>query len=262
MPLTSFQRQVARVLAANRNPDSHVAGGAAINRAEGTLRYSEDFDIFHDAAASVAECARIDEASLLAAGYAVHWTACSVGFYRAEVTQGTDHLRLDWSADSAFRFFPAQEDADFGYCLHRADLATNKVLALAGRNEIRDFLDVLQLDQDYLSLGATVWAACGKDQGYTPELLLQLANRHSRHQDVDLRSERLARPVELKELKQQWLTARERAEALIGRLPPEELGCLYLDETGEPVTPDPGRPEFAGLRRHFGSVRGAWPRFA
>jgi hypothetical protein len=32
MPLTSFQSGVARVLAANRNPESYVAGGAVINR--------------------------------------------------------------------------------------------------------------------------------------------------------------------------------------------------------------------------------------
>jgi hypothetical protein len=54
MPLTLFQRAVARVLAANRNPESHVAGGAVINRGEAGLRISDDLDIFHDVAASVA----------------------------------------------------------------------------------------------------------------------------------------------------------------------------------------------------------------
>jgi hypothetical protein len=33
MPLTPFQREVVHLLAANRNPESHVAGGAVINRA-------------------------------------------------------------------------------------------------------------------------------------------------------------------------------------------------------------------------------------
>jgi hypothetical protein len=59
-----------------------------------------------------------------------------------------------------------------------------------------------------------------------------------------------------------WLAARERAEQLFERLPAEELGCLYLDRDNKPVTPDPDSPEFAELKRHFGSVRGAWPRIS
>ena len=262
MPLTAFQRDVARTLAAHRNPDSHLAGGAVINRADASPRYSDDFDIFHDAAESVAVCAAADAEHLRAAGYAVDWVLRQVGFFRAEISRGQDRLRLDWAHDSAFRFFPVQADADFGYCLHPADLAVNKVLALAGRTEIRDFLDLLYLDRSYLSVAALAWAACGKDPGYTPPLLLDLMNRHARFQESDLRGENLARPLDLRELKQQWLAAQERAEALCVRLPAEELGCLYLDTDGNPVTPDPDSPTISNLTRHRGSVRGAWPRIS
>jgi hypothetical protein len=48
----------------------------------------------------------------------------------------------------------------------------------------------------------------------------------------------------------------------VARLPAEELGCLYLNAENHPVTPDPGGPDFAGLKRHFGSIRGAWPRIS
>ena len=34
MPLMDFQKAVARSIAANRKPESHVAGGAVINRGE------------------------------------------------------------------------------------------------------------------------------------------------------------------------------------------------------------------------------------
>jgi hypothetical protein len=262
MPLTVFQKEVARVLAANRNPDSVVAGGAVINRGEAGLRFSDDLDIFHEAAANVALSAQADEETLLSTGYLVEWMTRREGYFKAEVRRGADRLRLEWTTDSAFRFFPVQEDEEFGYCLHRADLATNKVLALAGRSEIRDYLDILQLDQEYLSLGAMMWAACGKDQGYTPDLLLQQTNHHARYQESDLRSERLARPVDLKQLKRLWLAARERAKALFDRLPEEDVGCLYLGPANEPITPDPDHPEFPSLTRRFGSVRGAWPRIS
>jgi len=262
MPLTAFQRGVARLLAKHRNPESHVAGGAVLNRGQDSTRFSEDLDIFHDVAASVAASAEADAQALREEGYQIDWALRGEGIFKAEVTRGEDRLRLDWTTDSAFRFFPVQPDEDFGYCLHPADLATNKVLALAGRTEIRDFLDILALDQSYLSLGAIMWAACGKDQGFTPTLLLDQTSRHSRFQESDLKGENLARPVDLKELKKQWLAARDRAERLFDRLPDEELGCLYLNPESKPVTPDPDDPHFADLKRHFGSVRGAWPRIS
>lgn len=262
MSLTDYQKEVARLLAANRNPDSHFAGGALLNRAEAGLRYSDDPDIFRDAAEQVAVAAVADARLLVDSGHSVTWTHQGEAVRRAIVGRGADRLRLDWSYDSAFRFFPVQPDPDFGYLLHLADLATNKVLALAGRGEVRDYLDVLQLDREYLGLGALMWAACGKDPGLTPDLLLQGTNRHSRHQPIDLEREHLARPVDLRELKRQWLDARRHAEDLFERLPEADLGCLYIAPSGEPITPDPDDPAFFEATRHFGTVRGAWPSLA
>jgi hypothetical protein len=262
MPLTPFQRGVAQILAKHRNPESHVAGGVVINRGEGGVRISDDFDIFHDLADSVAASAEADANALRKAGYSVEWILRGEGIFKAEVTREEDRVRLDWTTDSAFRFFPVLPDEEFGYCLHQADLATNKALALAGRSEIRDFLDILLIDQTYLSLGAVFWAACGKDPGFTPALLLDQTNRHSRYQEGDLKGENLAKPVDLRGLKQQWLAARARAERLVEQLPAEELGCLYLNPDSKPVTPDPNSPDFSNLTRHFGSVRGAWPKIA
>jgi hypothetical protein len=39
-----------------------------------------------------------------------------------------------------------------------------------------------------------------------------------------------------------------------------ELGALYLGAAGQPVCPDPATPDFPKLTRHYGSVKGAWPR--
>jgi hypothetical protein len=63
--------------------------------------------------------------------------------------------------DSAFRFFPVEPDTDLGDRLNFWDAAINKVLALAGRNEIRDYLDVIWLHEQHLQPGAVVWAASG-----------------------------------------------------------------------------------------------------
>lgn len=259
MPLTPFQREVLALLAANRNPESHLAGGTAINRSEASPRYSADIDMFHDVAEAVHTSAVADAAVLTAKGFAVEWLLQQPFLRRARVRRGDDELRLDWCYDSAFRFFPVQPDPEFGYCLHPADLATNKALALAGRSEVRDFLDILHIHQHYLGLGAVCWAACGKDQGFTPWSLLDLARRHMKFRQEDLEREHLARPVELVELKAAWLTAADEAERLFAALPAAQSGCLYLRDDGSLCNPDPAAAGFATLIRHSGSLRGAWP---
>jgi hypothetical protein len=93
-------------------------------------------------------------------------------------------------------------------------------------------------------------------------MILDQTNRHSRYQESDLKGENLARPVDLRQLKQQWIDARARAERLFEQLPAQELGCLYLDAGHNPVTPDPASPDFAKLIRHQGSVRGTWPKIS
>jgi hypothetical protein len=42
--------------------------------------------------------------------------------------------------------------------------------------------------------------------------------------------------------------------------PDVQMGCFYLDRAGKPVCPDPAAPDFPKLTRHYGSVKGAWPR--
>ena len=171
-------------------------------------------------------------------------------------------LRLEWAQDSAFRFFPVLEDERCGYRLHDADAAVNKLLALAGRDEIRDFVDILHLHDTYLALGAMVWAACGKDPGFTPAFLLDQVGRHTAYTQTDLERLDLRQPLKLTALKQRWLLAMDDARTLVASLPPDEIGCLYLGGDDRPVTPSPDADSFASLRRHTGSVRGAWPTVA
>ena len=259
MPLTAFQKETLHLLASRRRPESHVAGGTAINRLDASPRYSADIDFFHDLAESVLATAEADAALLVQAGFQIDWQLRQPHVQRAQIRRGPDTLKLDWCYDSAFRFFPVQADPDFGYCLHPADLAANKALALAGRSEVRDFIDILFLHQTYLSLGAICWSACGKDQGFTPQSLLDYAKQHMKFRDEDLASEHLSRPILLTDLKAAWLNAVTEAEAWFSRMPPQDVGCLFLNETLSPFTPDPSHSNFPSVLRHYGSIRGAWP---
>src|SRR5215469_7870819 len=67
VPISKFQSDVLRTLAAQRSPDSYIAGGVAINR-EGP-RFSADIDIFHDSEARLENAATADAAALMAGGY-------------------------------------------------------------------------------------------------------------------------------------------------------------------------------------------------
>jgi hypothetical protein len=262
MPLTAFQTDILHLLAGNRRPQSHVAGGIAINRYSNSPRYSADLDLFHDTMYDVGQSADQDAVVLTQNGYEFEWSLQQPNLRRAQVKRGDEAFKLEWCHDSAFRFFPVQPDAELGFCLHPADLATNKALALASRSEIRDFIDILFLHETYLSLGAICWAAAGKDQGYTPRSLLDFAKRHMKFREEDLSRESLAKPVSLIALKEAWLQAADQAERLFARLPLAEVGCLYLTPSFAPMTPDPSGPDFSSAIRHYGSPGGSVPRGA
>jgi hypothetical protein len=84
---------------------------------------------------------------------------------------------MEWARDSSFGFFPLVRHPELGLTLHPFDLATNKVLALVGRLEVRDWVDVIASDQRIQPLGYLAWASCGKDPGFSPRSILEHAAR-------------------------------------------------------------------------------------
>ncbi len=259
MPLSEIQAEVLRTIAVNRSPESYLAGATVLHRARNTPRFSQDVDLFHDLDEKVVQNAEKDAATLVAAGYGFSWFQRTPFFCRAVVTAGESRLKMEWAQDSAFRFFPLQQDDFCGYRLHDADAATNKMLALAGRSEVRDFVDILYLHEQFLSLGAMAWAACGKDPGFTPDFLLDHAGRHVSYTQQDVDRLELSSPLDIRDLKVRWIKAVEEARALILKLPAEDAGCLFLGRNGNPVNPEPESAAFSGLIRHRGCSRGVWP---
>lgn len=259
MPLTDFQISVLRLIAAHRNPNSYVAGGVAINRAPSSQRHSNDIDFFHDTDEAVSFAVRADLTLLKEQGFSVHVLIDQPSFVRCVISKGTDSLKLEWVRDTAFRFFPAIKDDTLGYRLHDIDSAVNKCLALANRNEVRDIIDLLHLHDNVLSLPAACWAACGKDPGFAPSLLVECMSRHSIIRPEQLEAESLLFPINPLELKRSWLAQLDQVEKSLEGFPAEDLGCLYLTKDGEVVT-RPNHGELKKYGRHFGTVGGSWPR--
>jgi len=259
VPLTDYQATLARLLSGNRSFDSYLAGGAAILIDPNTKRYSRDLDYFHDSEARVAEAFAADRAVLHQAGYRVQVDLQQPGYVRAVVRRGADATKVEWSRDSSWRFMPTVKDDRVGFLLHPVDLAVNKVLALAGRDEPRDVIDVLHEHRHVLALGALCWAACGKDPGFTPLSLLELLKRRGRIRAEDLERLDLAAPIDLHDFKGAWLAALDSVEPFVAARPPDELGCLYYSAANQAFVDPREAPD---ARPHFGRPGGVLPQVA
>ena len=257
MPLTDYQERLARLLSENRTFDSYLAGGAAILIEPNTMRFSRDLDYFHDSEARVAEAFSADRRLLESSGYSIDVDLNQPGFVRAIVRKDGHATKVEWARDSAWRFMPTVRDVRVGFVLHPVDLAVNKMLALAGRDEPRDVLDVLHLHRHVLVFGALCWAACGKDPGFTPLSLLELLRRRGRIREEDLGRLDLAEPVDLHSLKSSWLEALDSVEPFVASRPPEEIGCLYHSASRRGFV-DPR--EVTDAVPHFGRPGGVLPR--
>ena len=254
MPLSRLQSDVLRLLAAQRNPESYVAGAAALNRDSG--RYSQDIDIFHDREEAVARAADADAALLAADGFDLRWLRREPGIHAADVAQRGEATRLEWARDSDFRFFPAIKDELFGYRLHVADLATNKALAAAGRREPRDVLDLLFIHEKHLPLGAVVWAAVAKDPGFCPENLIAEIRRNARYLADDYAGLDLSETVDAASVSRRLRAALEEAETFVRSAPAGKEGVLFLKDRA-PVQPD--AQSLAACIEHRGQRKGHWP---
>ena len=256
MPITLFQKKVLTLLAQHRSPDSHVAGGLALNAFFADGRLSRDADIFHDTEKRLDQSAEQDTRLLVQHGYLVEWLMQKEHLKRAKITLGIEDMTIDWAFDSAFRYFPAEKDETLGWRLHLADLATNKALALTGRSKTRDLFDMVLLDKKYLRLEAIIWAACGKDEGFNPQMMLEFMNRNARVSAAAL--ETLRAPVTPVELKKMWIKASDRAQSEIEKHRLENYGFLLLDQAGRPRW----HGEAPDLKPHYGTVGGAVPSIA
>jgi len=231
VPLTRFQRKVLAALA---------------------------FDSAERVAATFAR----DQEALEAEGFSLEVRLSQPGFIRCLVRRNGDATQIDWAHDSSWRFLPLVRDELGGLLLHEIDLAVNKTLTLAGRDEIRDLVDIVYAHERILSLGALTWAVVGKDPGFTPFSLLEQLKRTGRYRPEDVERLDLAAPFDLVEGKRRWLAALEQAEGFVGSRPPDEVGCLYYSRDRDAfVTPSPDTDlESQGVVPHFGRPGGVVPR--
>jgi hypothetical protein len=183
----------------------------------------------------------------------------------AVVGKGQDTVLMQWTRDSAFRFFPLVRHEELGLVLHPFDLATNKTLALAGRLEIRDWVDLITCHERIQPLGYLAWAACGKDPGFSPLRILDEAGRSGHYATAELAELSFdGPPPDLADLLRKWHLMLSDAREVVAALPAGQVGTCVLHRRG-----DLYRGDLTQLRRdlaagdlvfHPGSIRGAYPQ--
>jgi hypothetical protein len=267
MALTEFQRSLCRLLAESRvhSGESYVAGGAALNQLVHAPRRSRDIAVFHDTQQAFAVSWRSDRGLLEARGYGVSVVRERPAFVEAEVRRDSDAVIVHWAHASAHRFFPLVRHEELGLVLHPFDLATSKVLALAGRVEPRDFVDTLTCDHEVQPLGFLAWAACGKDPGWSPASILEQAARSARYTEAELEGlDYDGEAPKAAELSQRWQKTLAAAREVTALLPSQQAGRAVMVRDGGLFREEP-----QALRRaleqdrlvyHEGSIGGAFPR--
>jgi len=266
MALTEYQIGILRLLADNRRQKgvSYIAGGAALNHVLQTPRQSHDLDIFHDTTEALHASFEEDQTLLLKSGHAVDILRAFPSFYEAEISKDGMRVLMQWARDSAYRFFPLVEDEILGLTLHSFDLATNKILAMAGRLEPRDWIDTMECSRSIQRFGYLVWAACGKDPGVNPDMVLAEASRlhYSRIEIETIAFEKM--PADLVTLSAEWKEMIVTGKEILQMLPEEHLGeCVlntrYLLYNSNPadLARDIGNN---AVLFHRGTIGGAWPQ--
>jgi hypothetical protein len=204
--LTPLQEQVASIVAGLAEAEGFaLAGGAALIARGEIQRETRDLDFFGLGADDVDRLVPAVERALQEAGLVVRAVQVSSGFARLIIESGVDSTELDLGADA--RLFPA-EPAHPAPTLSGEELAVDKVLAVFGRAEARDFIDLAAVEARY-GLDRLFTLAAEKDHGFTREMFAEMVGRFSR-----LRPEEFGLdPAQYEQLERRVFEWQERARS-------------------------------------------------
>jgi hypothetical protein len=203
--LSRLQHQVAEIIAGLEEADGFaLAGGAALIARGEIERGTRDLDFFGLSPGAVDRLLPAVERALGAVGLAVERVQVNQGFARLIVDNGEERTELDLGADA--RLFSAEPGAP-APTLRSEELAVDKVLAVFGRAEARDFADLMVLEPRY-GLDRLFQLAAEKDRGFRPGVFVEMLDsfKRLRRDEFDLDDQRY---TELTEAISRW-----RAQAL------------------------------------------------
>ena len=172
--LSEIQRAVLEsVTISTRNSDFALAGGGALIVHGLVSRSTRDLDFFTTRASEIQEFVPRVETRLRELGFNVRPIQNSERFVRIEVSRSNQVIEVDFGVDA--RLFPDTRETG-SPILTTKELAVDKVLAIFGRAEARDFEDLAALTR-YSSLEELFALAAKKDTGFRVEVFAKMSRR-------------------------------------------------------------------------------------
>ncbi len=176
--LTALQQRVVEVVRELPQAEGFaLAGGAGLVAQGTTSRPTNDLDFFAETATDVDRFLPVLEHSLKTAGMTVKRIEAEPGFARLSVADESEQTLVDLAYDT--RLF-APVETDFGLVLALDELAADKTLAVFGRAEARDFVDLQALSEHY-TLDRLIELASTKDAGFNLDVFRTALGSMRRH---------------------------------------------------------------------------------
>lgn len=175
--LTPLQRRIATIIGGLPEAEQFaLAGGGALIVRGDVERQTRDLDFFGPAPQDVDRLMPAVERALQDVGMNVRRIREAPGFFRLEVREHDEVTEVDFGADA--RILPV-ERGELGPILAGEELAVDKVLAVFGRAEARDFVDLSAVADRY-GLEYLCGRALDKDRGFDPQVFSEMLDRFER----------------------------------------------------------------------------------
>jgi len=194
--LTALQREVLDAFF-QRERGFFLTGGAALAGFHLGHRMTDDLDLFTPQQAAF-DRGRFVLADVAAAvGGTLEVRQDAPGFKRLVLTRGDEGLVIDLVKDVGPQLHADKLDRDNILLDPPDEILANKLVALVGRAEERDLVDVMFLERAGYSIEAALSAALAKDGGCTPATLAWLLSEITVPDGITLPAG--VSPVELRE---------------------------------------------------------------
>jgi predicted nucleotidyltransferase component of viral defense system len=203
--LTKLQRKI--LLRFSELPDKdafYLTGGTALAAIFLKHRRSNDLDFFTPVEELIVPLSQKLEVSLIEEGFRVERLRGFHSFVELSVRSDNDSTVVHFALDSPFRFEqPSDFDEIPGVKVDSLiDIATNKLLALFGRAELRDFVDIYFLVKEHFNKNELIQKAFQKDPGFDLYWFGIAMERIRDFADDSPDLHLLARPCTMNELKE------------------------------------------------------------
>jgi len=165
--LTDAQKEILKVFAETEGASEfYLTGGTALAAFYLHHRYSEDLDLFTGKEDLVPITSRAFERNLEREGFALEVLLRTSSFVRLLISKGGGKVKVEIAQDTPYRLAPVVR-TEYGVNVDSLeDIAANKMLALFGRAEPRDFVDVYFLVKEYFDFPKLLEMAGRKDTGF------------------------------------------------------------------------------------------------